>query len=145
MSQIFQLLRELHQNSQQQRQRLGQAPVLKHVESEAMRLIQNAEQPAVMGEVQEAVVWQGQGLGEQDERTDVENLKTYPIEVFLGQIDISDPNYLLRSATAIRFRRRAFTSKGNISTCGLSKFSIENDASHVIWWLDTLITRNTPI
>lgn len=40
---IFQLLRELHQNSQHQRQRLGPALVLIDAELEALRLAQEAE------------------------------------------------------------------------------------------------------
>lgn len=53
---ISQTLRELHQNSQHQHQRLGQTLALIDVELEALRLAQEAEQRAVMGEVQEAVV-----------------------------------------------------------------------------------------
>lgn len=56
MSLISQILRELHQNSQHQRQRLGPAPVLIDAESEVLRLVQEAEQRAETGEVQEAVV-----------------------------------------------------------------------------------------
>ncbi|MCJ1469831.1 DASH complex subunit dam1 [Pseudocyphellaria aurata] len=52
----FQPLRVLHQSSQHQRQRLDPAPVFKDAEPEALRLAQEVEQRAVMGEVHEAVV-----------------------------------------------------------------------------------------